>query len=40
MPSSIRIIRSARRAMSLLWVIITTVWWNSALVRLSRKCEL
>ncbi|CAN4031762.1 YqzL-like protein, partial [Dysosmobacter welbionis] len=29
-----RTIRSARRAISLLWVIITTVCRNSALVRL------
>ena len=34
LPSSMRTIRSARRAMSLLWVIITTVCRNSALVRL------
>ena len=33
-PSSMRIIRSARRAISLLCVIITTVCRNSALVRL------
>ena len=34
LPSSMRTIRSARRAMSSLWVIITTVCRNSALVRL------
>ena len=34
LPSSMRTIRSARRAISLLWVIITTVCRNSALVRL------
>lgn len=35
-PSSIRMTRSAIRAISGLWVIMTMVWWNSWLVVLRR----